>query len=58
MNTPTLLRGNLDASLAHDHGYRFGAAGLSRDCNPYDPFDPLCVSWDEGWADGRDTRLA
>lgn len=53
--TPTCLTGALDVSKAHEKGFAFGAAGLSRDTNPHSPFGSerrLCVAWDEGWRDG------
>ena len=55
---PTCLIGSLEISKAHESGYRFGAAGLSRDTNPYWPYGDerkFAGAWDEGWCDGWDT---
>lgn len=55
-SVPPILRGNVAVSLAYEQGVKAGAIGLSRDENPYDPFNRLlCAAWDEGWCDGRDT---
>lgn len=55
-SVPPCFRGNVAVSQAYEQGAKWGAAGLSRDNNPYDPFNRLlCAAWDEGWCDGRDT---
>src|ERR1700755_606005 len=45
----------ISADTPAKDGYRWGAAGLSRDTNPYDPFDVRARTWDEGWSEGRDS---
>jgi ribosome modulation factor len=56
MNDPDCLHDPVGKMASvHIDGYRFGAAGLSRDCNPYDVFDVRCRTWDEGWSEGRDS---
>ena len=55
-SVPSCFRGNVAVSLAYEDGARAGAMGLSRDVNPFGPYNQdLCSAWDEGWSDGRDT---
>jgi hypothetical protein len=46
---PPCMRGSLDESLAYEIGAMARRAGLSRDCNAYEPGQPLYACWDEGW---------
>jgi ribosome modulation factor len=55
---PDCLRGPVGKmAVVHIEGYRWGAAGLSRDTCPFDPFDVRARTWDEGWCQGRDSLL-
>jgi len=54
---PDCWQGNPVGKMAavEEAGFRWGAAGLSRDTNPYDVFDVRARVWDEGWRAGRDS---
>lgn len=57
MNIPSCWSGNPTGQMAsvQEQGVCWSAAGLSRDTNPYDPFDVRCRVWDEAWCEGRDS---
>lgn len=58
MRLPSYMHVPLDVAKAAEQGYAWGAAGLSRDCNPHFPHGverPLAVAWDEAWCEGSDT---